>query len=511
MSEPKTLETRFTDLDSARSGRLEIARLCAAMTLPTLLPPKGQDSNTIIPAAFQSIGARGLVSLVSKSMLAMYPVDVLWYKLAFKSDPKKPPATREQRAQLLLDELNISNYLNASNFYKIKRAETEQILCCGMGASNCWWEKGGLKFSGYRFDQFVVKRDGAGDIFLIIVREAKRVDTLSDEAKMRLIAADKELESLGDDNGMTTMYTGEELQADGQWKITQEIAGVTIKTSVEKYPPIWASGYSEILSEDFSRSFVEEVVADLQTTNQLTKGEIDLTAAAAKLLGIFDPDKGGRADGFLSDTGSVLPGRLNENGKPIGYGFLSSDKSSDFSSVFSALQSFEQRLGAIMLMESAAQRKAERVTAYEVSGVRRELEGALGGYYLEMCEERQKPDLMRIMHLLYKNGAIKTDPRDIDIQITTGYAALNRDAKLQQLMNYVQIMSPIQSWQEKFNPEGFEAEVSTLMGIDTRNFMLTEAEYQRKQQAQMQMQMAQQGGSQAIDVLSEVAKNRATA
>ena len=64
---------RYTALEVFRAGPLLRARDCAALTIPSLLPPAGATQATTLDTPWQSLGARGTNNLASKLLLALFP------------------------------------------------------------------------------------------------------------------------------------------------------------------------------------------------------------------------------------------------------------------------------------------------------------------------------------------------------------------------------------------------------------------------------------------------------
>jgi hypothetical protein len=59
------LAARYATDDGDRTELLDRARLCAALTKPSVLPPRGQHPSSTLPEAYQSIGAWGMSNLTS--------------------------------------------------------------------------------------------------------------------------------------------------------------------------------------------------------------------------------------------------------------------------------------------------------------------------------------------------------------------------------------------------------------------------------------------------------------
>ena len=78
-----TAKTRYDILSSDRSQFLSAAEQSSLLTLPYLI--REDESNTRgmrqLPTPWQSVGAKGVVTLASKLMLALLPSQTSFFKL----------------------------------------------------------------------------------------------------------------------------------------------------------------------------------------------------------------------------------------------------------------------------------------------------------------------------------------------------------------------------------------------------------------------------------------------
>ena len=80
------LADRFQMLDAMRTSKLQRARLCSALTIPSLLPPVGWTEEMELPQPTSSVGARGVTSLASRMLSAMMPLnDTPFFKFGLRS------------------------------------------------------------------------------------------------------------------------------------------------------------------------------------------------------------------------------------------------------------------------------------------------------------------------------------------------------------------------------------------------------------------------------------------
>ena len=81
-----TLADRFRTLDAMRTSKIYRARLCAALTIPSILPPSGWTEQMELSQPNSSVGARGVTSLASRMLSAMMPLnDTPFFKFGLRS------------------------------------------------------------------------------------------------------------------------------------------------------------------------------------------------------------------------------------------------------------------------------------------------------------------------------------------------------------------------------------------------------------------------------------------
>ena len=79
-----TAKSRYDYLSKYRSTFLDTAVQCSELTLPTLIQEDddvGRSTNLKLITPWQSVGAKGVVTLASKLMLALLPPQTSFFKL----------------------------------------------------------------------------------------------------------------------------------------------------------------------------------------------------------------------------------------------------------------------------------------------------------------------------------------------------------------------------------------------------------------------------------------------
>lgn len=173
-------------------------------------------------------------------------------------------------------------------------------------------------------------------------------------------------------------------------------------------------------------------------------------------------------------------------------------KGNDLRVALEQANSITERLSFAFLLNSAVQRRGERVTAEEIRYVASELEDALGGMYSLLSQELQMPLVSRVMHLLEKQKALPVLPsNDVRPEIITGMEALGRGndlGKLELALSKIAVLGP-EEIVKRLNASDFIERVFTACGVSTEGLIRSEEEVQAAEQQAMMQQMMQQGMS----------------
>ena len=277
-----------------------------------------------------------------------------------------------------------------------------------------------------------------------------------------------------------------------KWEVYQEVEGQIIPDSRGSFPldqsPFMALRMVRIDGESYGRGYVEEFIGDLSSLETLTKAIVQGAAAAAKVLFLVKPN-GSTKQKVLAQTpnGGIATGDAND------VSVLQLEKYSDFRVAQDTAREITERLAYSFLMNSAVQRKAERVTAEEVRYMAQELESALGGVYSILSQEFQYPMVKLLLARMEKSGKMPKFPKDtLKPQIVTGMEALGRGQDLNKLSQLLQMLQPLgpEILQRELNIDDYIDRLGASLGIDTSG-LISSAE-QKEQEAQAEQQMMQQ-------------------
>jgi hypothetical protein len=175
--------------------------------------------------------------------------------------------------------------------------------------------------------------------------------------------------------------------------------------------------------------------------------------------------------------------------------FMRSEKQGDFGVAMQVAKEITERLSYAFMLNSAVQRKGERVTAEEIRYMASELEDALGGIYSVLAQELQLPLVSLLMTRMQRMNKIPSLPKGmVKPTITTGMEGLGRTAELQKLDLFITSSAQTLGAEvmAKFlNVDEYMKRRATALQIDTENLIFSQQEVEAKAQKEQMMAMAQ--------------------
>ena len=285
-----TAAARYQALEQDRQAFLDRARECAALTIPAVMPPKGFTQHSVLPTPYQSLGARGARVLASKLVLALFP-SIPFFNYRIDDKPLKELGERRgeiekalsSRERAVVTELETSVFRPAAFTALLHLVITGNILVNippkQEERARCW-----------RLDQYVTRRDAAGNLLEFIIKET--LDYLSLPQAVQAIVAANEQEKVAVDAGQPKpidIYTRGHLQEDGRWRVYQEVCGQVVPGTEGFFKkgelPYLALRLATQPGEHYGRSYVEEYLGDLDSLEALSEALVEGSAASARMCG----------------------------------------------------------------------------------------------------------------------------------------------------------------------------------------------------------------------------------
>ena len=518
-------EQRYVRLSSTRQDFLDIARDCAKLTLPYLLPPSGHTSGVYLPTPWQSVGAKGVNVMASKLMLALFPINQTFFKLQINDgklakDPDLDMKARSEIDQVLskMERVVMQNIAETADRVIISQAMRHLVTC---GNALVFMGSKGLKL--YPIDRYVVNRDGDGNVIEIVTLEAVPRETLPDEFQRGgdMMPGNHVGEGGGGnvtgdlvinpDLDQAAVYTWVTLE-NGRWVWHQEVDDKMLpgtESSAPKNSSPWIPlRFQMVDGESYGRGRVEEFLGDLRSLDSLMQSIVEGSSAASKVVFLVSPSSTTKPKQLAeAHNGSVIQGRPDE------VGVVQVGKTADFKTAYDMINMLTQRLSDAFL--SLNVRDSERTTAEEIRSTKSELDEQLGGIYSSLTIELLTPYLNRKLSELQRKKELPKLPKDLVFPtVIAGLSGVGRGQDLQALTGFIQTLGQTigpDKIPAFVNLEEFTKRLATASGIDQLSLIKTEEERQQEQQAAQQAAQQQslmdQAGQLASTPVMDPSKN----
>jgi len=427
-----SIQAQYSKLEITRETYLERARDCAKLTIPTLFPDKGVNEATDFQTPFQSIGARGVMNLASKLMLALFPPHAPFFRLSvdelvYKQIQGSPEQKQTIEVGLSKIEKAVMDNMEVSNDRVAVYEALKQLIVSG----NCLLRLTEKGLRVFRLENYVLKRDPQGHVLKIIIKESLSPATLPD--KIRKAVLENKEEDYDKDKDLD-LYTCI-IREPKRYSVMQECNKKIILQSEYKLDqlPYIALRFNRVDGMDYGRSHVEHFYGDLRSLEGLTRAVLEGSSASAKMLFMVSPNGTTRASALASaPNGAIIEGNSND------VSVLQANKFADFRISFEMMNRIETRLNFAFLLNASVQRQAERVTATEVQLVAQELQDALGGIYGLLTTEFQLPYIHAKLAMLRQQKLLPNLPKDIvRPKIIVGMEALGRASDRLRLLQFM--------------------------------------------------------------------------
>ena len=493
--------TRYSQLSGTRNQFLDKAVEGSKLTLPYLIrQDTGPETMMPIKTPWQSVGAKAVVTLAAKLMLALLPPQTAFFKLQVRDDKLQQELDPRIKSELDLSmskmERMVMDYLNATSD-RVVVHEAIKSLVVG-GNALLYYSKDGLRH--YPFNRFVVNRDGDGRVLEIVTKELVNKNLIEGYPIDNEKQVNDAQSGVGGNGPSGTagkddveVYTYVKFDTDkGRWTWHQEVNDKIIPGSKSSAPkdisPWMVLRFSTVDGEDYGRGRVEEFLGDLKSLEALSQAIIEGSAAAAKVVFLVSPSATTKPQTIANaGNGAIVQGR------PDDVGVIQVGKTADFKTAYDLASVMERRIGEAFLVLQV--RNSERTTAEEVRLTQMELDQQLGGLYSLLTTEFLVPYLNRTLFILQQRGQLPKIPKDlVRPTVVAGVNALGRGQDYQSLTQFIttiaQTMGP-EAIQRYIDPGEYMKRLAAAQGIDTLNLIKTNEQLQQEMQQQQAMQEQQ--------------------
>ena len=485
---PKAIE-RYNTLSTGRNAFLRTAIDCSALTLPYLIQEDNRASvqHASLTTPWQSVGAKAVVTLAAKLMLALLPPQTTFFKLQVRDDKLGEEMDAKIRSELDLSfskmERMVMDYIAASSDRVVVHQALKHLIVGGN--TLIFMGKDGLK--NFPLNRFVVNRDGNGNVLEIVTKE------LIDRDILGLAKPDKYKEANSPNTPTTTNDNDVEVytyvrQENGRWIWHQECEGMIIEDSRSSAPknasPWLPLRFNTVDGEDYGRGRVEEFLGDLWSLEGLSLALVEGSAAAAKVVFLVSPSSTTKPQTLAAaGNGAIVQGREED------VSVVQVNKTADFRTASELATSIERRISDAFLQLNI--RQSERTTAEEVRLTQLELEQQLGGLFSLLTVEFLEPYLNRTLLVLTRSNQIPKLPKDlVRPKIVAGVNALGRGQDRESLTQFLGTIAQTlgaESLVKYINPDEAIKRLAAAQGIDYLNLIRSKEELQQQLQQQQQM------------------------
>ena len=488
-----TARTRYDYLSSDRAQFLDEAKQASELTLPYLI--RGHEENYSgmrrLLTPYQSVGAKGVVTLASKLMMALLPVQTSFFKLQLDESELGEEIPKEAKTELDLSFAKVERTILESIAASEDRVVLHQALLHLVVGGNALLFMGRKGMKMYPLNRFVVDRDGNGNVIEIVTKEKISKKLIQDQLPKDYLTnkALTEDDAIGDDCDVYTHVKRDNNRfVWHQEAYDHVLEGSNGKAPVETNPWI-ALRFNSVDGESYGRGRVGQFIGDLKSLEGLTQALVEGSAAAAKVVFTVSPSSTTKPAALAkAGNGAIIQGR------PDDIGVIQVGKTADFRTAFEMTQTLERRISEAFLIMNV--RNSERTTAEEVRMTQMELEQQLGGLFSLLTVDFLVPYLNRKLSEAQRYGEIPRLPKKlVKPAIVAGINAIGRGQDRESLGQFLtiiaQTMGP-EAINQFINSDEVIKRLAAAQGIDVLNLVRSMDDVKQDQAAQMEQQMQMQ-------------------
>jgi hypothetical protein len=456
---------RYNELSGEREPWLRRAKQFAIWSCPGLLAGmNGSRSGTETEELrhdWQSVGTRGVVNLVNKMSMALFPPSQPFFQ--FTSNTQEEATALAKAEKVAMSKFNDSNIRE-----KLYEILTQLIV---VGDVVLRYDAKGDAVA-YNLSQYVKRLDNAGRLMELIIKEIMEWDELPDNVKT---------EKTEDALELYTWVTRKGEKYEVRQFLGEEQVGRPL-TYTEDTLPFIHEEWSLVNQESYGRSRVETYSGDFAALSSTSWAKATLIAIIADIRVLV-------GDGVNIDTymdgkpGDAIPGK---EGDLYCY---TPEVEKALAVVTAAVKDLEKGINLAFLVGSGAVRDAERVTAAEIMWQAQELENTLGEVYTRLGNTLQRPIAKRLL------GSLNKDLAKQSILILTGMRALSRMNQMEKWKALIRDLGETASLPEQAQDwVNFGKLIEVLAvgyGLDTAGVLRSEEEYaqliEQRQQFEKEM------------------------
>jgi hypothetical protein len=460
----------------------------------------------ILPQTYSSFGSRGATTVASKLMMAFMPPGDSAFNLQASTEVLMKEGVLSPPPDIIKGLAQCEQLVNAKIEAKNWRRQTYLSLLHLVVAGNIGeYITPDSLLKLFPLSQFVCVRDFQGKVIEAVTAEKLKVRSLPSE--LRSATAKKE-------NEEAVLYTRFEVVRENVYAVQQDLDDQTVKARTEHngIMPFNAIAWELVPGESYGRSHVELNYADLIALEKTSQQILECGAIAARNLIFVAPNAAGgnlRKRIMQARNGDVISARGGTQGDVQPFQFANQ---AAIQALAAEKATLKQDLSVAFLLTNDLRRDAERVTAYELQMLVSEIEQGMGGVYSYLGPEMIGWRMSKLIAQMQSRKELPAIGDHTQITVTTGLAALGKDAKLKKVQSFLSLLAN--------TPQAYQEEAAMYVKFDT---ILTPAaaalgfpesiktadevqqEQQQKQQAQMQADMASRAAGPVAGAMAQQA------
>ncbi|UIW12846.1 MAG: collar, head-to-tail connector protein [Enterobacter phage ENC16] len=502
----------FTKLQD--SSTLTAAEQFAKWSLPTVFTKdlSGMDGKrSALHRDYQSLGAILINTASTKVVKALFPQGAPFFRFVDSNElagvvgelgiQGEVPSVQAEV------ELAASSQVYKDEEYAAKLHATKLLMVTGNALE--YRDKQRQRSHIYSIRDYAVKRNGSGDVMLIVLKERICVGDLPDEYRVQY-------DNKADYEDLE-LYTGvcREVREGGAvvYKVYQEVDNKPVGEPSyypEKQCPYTVLVWNRVNSEHYGRGLVEDYAGEFAKLSELSKALTLYEVEAMRFVNMTNSGSGVDIDKFNEAvTGDTVQTNAPAGSNP-GVWAYEGGVYQKIQVMQAEIASIEQRL-ARAFMYGGNMRQAERVTAYEIRQNAQEAQEALGDAYSQLSSVW----LTKLAYLycleLYPQMQPLLDLQAMTLNVVVGTAALNKAAQNDRLLEAtqsLQLIAPVLTQLTKrTNMDALIDTVFDSFGINSSSFFYTEE--QLKQMQEQENAAAAAGAAQQQQALQAADPNQA--
>lgn len=504
----ESLAGLFTKLQD--SSCIDAAEQFSQWSLPTVFTKdlSGMDGKrSSLHRDYQSLGAILINTASTKVVKSLFPQGAPFFRFVdsneladFVGELGLQGEVPSVQAEI---ELAASAQVYKDEEYAAKLHATKLLMVTGNALE--YRDKQRQRSYVYSIRDYAVKRNGTGDVMLIVLRERICKADLPPELQAQY-GNKQDYEDL-------ELYTGvcREVRAGGAvvYKVYQEVDNKPVGEPSyypEKQCPYNVLVWNRVNGEHYGRGLVEDYAGEFAKLSELSKALTLYEVEAMRFVNMSTAAAGVDVDEFNNAAvGDIIQTKAPPGSNP-GVWAYEGGVYQKIQVMQAEIASIEQRL-ARAFMYGGNTRDAERVTAYEIRQNAQEAQEALGDAYSQLSSTW----LTKLAYLycleLYPQMQPLLDLQAMTLNVVVGTAALAKAAQNDRLLEAtqsLQLIAPVLSQLTKrTNVDALIDTVFDSFGIKSSSFFYTEEQLKQMQQqedaAAAQAAQQQQQALQAAD------------